>query len=117
MKGVIEIPDSVGGMAVTRIADEAFKDCNAITSAVILESISEMGERAFYNCQAMTSIAIPSSIARISDFLLCNCYSLKNIIFRGTTEQWNTLEKGTAWNVGIDLFECLITCTDGTLSF
>ncbi len=48
--GNIEIPSKINGVAVTKIAHSAFKDCTGITAVKIPDGIKEIGGQAFENC-------------------------------------------------------------------
>ena len=49
-KGEIVIPSTYNGLPVTRIGQNAFKDCERITSITIPECITSIGVDAFYGC-------------------------------------------------------------------
>ena len=54
--GVVEIPKSIRGKPVTRIADEAFKDCAFVTGVIIPESVESIGDSAFRGCSRLSDI-------------------------------------------------------------
>lgn len=58
---------------VTKIGDEAFKECANLTSVEIPESVTVIGDDAFSCCANLTSVKIPSSVVLIgsSAFFLC----------------------------------------------
>lgn len=64
---------------VTTIGDEAFKDCCALTSVNIPNSVTVIGENAFYGCHALTSVVIPNSVTDIGMGVFWNCESLVSI--------------------------------------
>ena len=57
----IVIPDTYNYLPVTKIEQNAFKNCSSITSITIPESIISIGSHAFYGCDAITSITIPKN--------------------------------------------------------
>ena len=59
-KGEIRIPDGV-----TEIQDNAFLDCNNVTSIIIPDSVTSIGFSAFENCKSLSSIVIPDSVRYI----------------------------------------------------
>lgn len=61
------------------IADNAFKDCVAITNVTIPESVVSIGNNAFSDCVRLKSITIPASVVSIGDYAFYNCYQLENI--------------------------------------
>ncbi|MDB4721134.1 leucine-rich repeat protein, partial [Verrucomicrobiales bacterium] len=54
--GAIEIPSSIAGVPVKKIANNAFSDCRLITSVKIPETITSIGSKAFANCILLKSI-------------------------------------------------------------
>ena len=71
---------------VTSIADYAFSDCAAMTSATIPESIKTIGFQAFYNCPALESISIPEGVEEIEDWAFGDCRALKEVTVPGTVK-------------------------------
>ena len=104
----ISIPDSV-----TSIDDFAFWGCSSLTSVNIPDSVASIGKAAFSGCSSLSSINMPDGVTSIGDSAFSGCSSLTSIIFQGTKEQWEAIEKGTEWNVGTGSYK--VTCTDGTL--
>ena len=70
----IVIPNSV-----TRIGDDAFKDCTSLMSVNIPNSVTNIGFHAFFNCTSLTSINIPSSVTSIEIGVFVGCTSLKSV--------------------------------------
>ena len=56
------------------IGDNAFWNCDKLTSITIPDSVTSIGDRAFDNCDNLTSITIPDSVTSIGDraFDYCN---------------------------------------------
>ena len=88
--GEIVIPESLGGLPVTSIGDDAFRShtnltsvsipgsvrrigygafcyCENLTSATIMEGVASLGAYAFYDCEELTAVAIPNSVTNIGD--------------------------------------------------
>lgn len=62
-EGAFAIPASVTGAdgnsyAVTAIGDFAFKDCSALTSVTIPESVTSIHGNVFYNCNGLVTIIV-----------------------------------------------------------
>lgn len=99
--------------------------CNAIietaTNALIIgcpntiipNSVTEINELAFFGCDALTSITIPHSVTTIQYRAFEACTSLKTIIFDGTMEEWQAVEKGNLWHFRTPATH--VQCTDGNV--
>ena len=59
----VKIPSTIGGVAVTSIGREAFRD-NNLTSVIIPNSVTSIGDDAFYS-NSLTSVIIPDSVTII----------------------------------------------------
>ena len=64
---------------VTGIGDEAFKDCDALVSVTIPETVTGLGYAAFSGCSSLTSIR-----------------------YAGTESQWNEISKDPEWNLWLN---------------
>ncbi len=87
--GEIIIPQTVNyngvDYNVTTIWNDAFDNCDGLTSVVIPNSVTFIGEDAFYYCSALTSITLPNSITLIGDSAFRECPKLKDFICNATT--------------------------------
>ena len=72
---------------VTRIGNEAFRDCIDLTSVTIPNSVTSIESGAFYGCSGLTSITIPNSVTAIVSSAFSNCSGLEAI----TVESGNTV--------------------------
>src|SRR6266404_728558 len=92
--GAVTIPDTINGLPVTGIGDQAYFTNSAITSVAIPNSITNIGDRSFFNCTSLTSANIPNSVTSIGAYAFAACYSMTSaIIGSGVT------------NMGDDAFE------------
>lgn len=64
---------------VVGIYDDAFSQCDDLTSVVLPNSITYIGENAFYHCDNLVSINIPNSVKSIGDYAFEYCTSLQSI--------------------------------------
>ncbi len=81
--GQITIPESVNGIAITEIGDNAFKDNGNLTGITFPLSITTIGVSAFDNCSGLTSVRIPATIAVIKENAFSNCSKLTKVYFEG----------------------------------
>ncbi|MBO4508007.1 MAG: leucine-rich repeat protein [Spirochaetaceae bacterium] len=70
----ISLPSSV-----TSIRYSAFSGCSALRSISIPSSVTSIGENAFSDCRALQSITIPSSVTSIGNDAFRGCSKLQSI--------------------------------------
>ena len=58
---------------ITSIGDDAFYDCNSLTSVTIPDSVTSIGDYAFYNCTSLTSITIGKGVTEIGKNAFSGC--------------------------------------------
>lgn len=64
---------------ITRIADDAFRDCKKIESVVVPEGVISIGSRAFLSCSKLKRVMLPSSLVSIGFSAFNGCKALENI--------------------------------------
>ena len=89
------LPDSV-----TSIGGAAFSYCTSLTSITIPNGIIRIEVSTFEKCTSLTSATIPNSVTSIGGHAFRNCPSLTQIVFLGTVEEWNAIEKEGYWSYG-----------------
>ena len=75
----VKIPKVIQYGNVTKIADEAFKDCTKLQSITLCDNIKEIGKSAFYNCSSLESINITKNVKVIGECVFGYCTSLAEI--------------------------------------
>ena len=73
------VKDNGVSYRVTKIGDNAFEDCTAMTSIVLPAGLTEIGDWAFSNCYALASIIIPEGVTTIGDNAFLYCERLTSI--------------------------------------
>ena len=63
--GDLKIPAALGGVKVTRIGRDAFRNCKELTSVTIPEGVTHIDVHAFDNCTGLKSVSLPSSLRSI----------------------------------------------------
>lgn len=64
---------------VTHIGNEAFEDCNTLTSIIISDYVTSIGDEAFYHCTSLTDITIPNSVTSIGRAAFYGCEALTSV--------------------------------------
>jgi hypothetical protein len=77
--GVVEIPATIGGVAVTTIGQNAFQSKSSVTSVVIPNGVTTILDAAFAGCSGMTAITLPNSLTSIGGYVFDGCSSLQSI--------------------------------------
>lgn len=73
--------------SVTEIGNEAFRECQNLTTVSLPENLTSIGNCAFENCSGLTSITIPDSVTSIGSEAFRQCTGLTSIsIPDGVTE-------------------------------
>ena len=88
----VEIPAFYQDKLVTSIGDGAFSGCSELTSITIPEGVISIGQGAFYNCTQLISIVLPRSIAEIGGDACCYCDRLNAVFYRGTFEEYISID-------------------------
>ena len=76
-------------------------------------SVISIGSKAFINCFKLNRVIIPKEVKRLGDCVFENCSLLKDLIFNGTIEEWNAIEKSDNWKEKSSLER--IICKDGDI--
>ena len=108
-EGTLRVPSKIGGKEITRIADEAFVDCDA-TKIIIADGITHIGNHAFWGCSNaktlkigstveyigknafesvtdITELELPYGLKTIDDGAFYNCYHLETINIPATVTE------------------------------
>jgi hypothetical protein len=84
--GDVVIPDSIDGVPVTSIGQDAFYFCGTLTSVTIPDSVTAIGIRAFGFCGSLTSVTIGNGVAAIQDEAFEGCFSLSTVRLGDATD-------------------------------
>ncbi|MDE6704480.1 MAG: leucine-rich repeat domain-containing protein [Treponemataceae bacterium] len=71
---------------------------------VIPDEATKIGENAFRGCKSLTGVTIPANVTSIGSNAFLGCTSLKEIVFKGTVEQWQAIQG--SGSVGIPGIRC-----------
>ncbi len=64
----VRIPDGV-----TKIGDNAFKNCSSLADVTIPDSVTSIGYNAFYKCESLTRVEIPDGLTSVGFNAFSGC--------------------------------------------
>ena len=114
---VAVIPDTINGLPVAGIGDDAFWLCTSLTSVTIPNGVTSIKDRAFAYCTSLTNVAISINVTNIgvSAFFLCTSLThvmiphrvtgIKNKAFCRCTSLMGIYFKGDAPSLGASAFD------------
>ena len=70
------IPQTVNGMSVTSVEDEAFANCTSLCGIIVPDGITRIGNSAFSGCTQMEWILLPETLTEIGEGAFMSCVSL-----------------------------------------
>lgn len=79
VNGAVSIPSIVNGYPVGAIGNEAFAECDGLTSVTIPNGVTVIGERAFSKCTGLTEVKLPSSLTTIENGAFFGCTELSSL--------------------------------------
>jgi hypothetical protein len=77
--GDVTIPDTINGLPVTGLGDNAFFFCTSLAGVTIGTNVTSIGYGAFYACTNLTNVTIPGSVTSIGDYAFAYC-ALTNVM-------------------------------------
>lgn len=89
--GCVNLKDVSIPNGVTTIGKNSFCDCNSLDNMILPDGVTTIEEDAFSFCQKLTNITIPNSITNIQEGAFSGCYTLKDVYYKGTEEEWNSI--------------------------
>lgn len=98
---------SIGHYHNLYINDEPITD-------ITLEGISTIKDWAFSSLKSLTKVTIDNSVTSIGHTVFFYCPNLTEIIYNGTVEQWNNIEKNQYWQEQIAADK--VICSNGEVS-
>lgn len=78
---------------------QAFRSARNLVSVALPGSLRSIGWYAFNFCSNLQSITIPVSVTEFDSRIFNCCSQLTEILYGGTEEQWNAIEKAEDWNI------------------
>ncbi len=81
--GDIIIPDTIEGYPVTKIGDDAFANCDSITSITFPESVTTIGKNAFSRTRNLKNVYLPNNLTSIEEMAFFSS-SIESVVVPGT---------------------------------
>ncbi len=83
-RGNLVIPESLNGLPVTAIGENAFLNCSAVTNVVIPTTVISIGSSAFAGCSRLApGITIPESVTDLGSRVFAGCDNLRIVRYLG----------------------------------
>ncbi len=93
-----------------------YSHCDSIEYAIIPEGVEEIIAGEFYYCISLKKISLPSTLKKFNGYsVISDCESLEQIVYNGTVEQWNAIDKSDGWYRKVPAFK--VICTDGEIEY
>lgn len=107
----IELPNSI-----REIGSSLFYGCEKLDSVKLPNQITCIPTNCFAICQSLNTISIPKSVTKIESKAFAFCCNLQCIVYEGTVDEWEKIEKAKDWMFDSKLLH-KIKCKDGTMEF
>ena len=76
----VAIPQSIGGVKVTYIGWNAFKNCTTVKRVDIPEGVTTVGKWAFFECKSLETVSLPKTLRSVSAYAFEGCDKLQMIV-------------------------------------
>ena len=83
----LTIPETIDGVLVEKIADNAFKNAGNIETITMADTILTIGASAFENCINLKTVKLSDGLYYMGYNAFCNCASLKEITLPATLSE------------------------------
>ena len=80
------------------IGINAFHNCEKLENIVLPDGVKTIGDQSFDGCSKLNSVTLGSGLTSIGRNAFGYCTALKTITFKGSSSQWQAVEKGENWN-------------------
>lgn len=86
--GDVVIPDSIDGVPVKAIGENAFMRCTSLTKITMPDTVTSVGEYAFFDCSSLESVNLPNTLTTVGKLAFQGCSSLKEITIPAGVTSW-----------------------------
>jgi hypothetical protein len=77
----VKVPAQLVNRKVVKIDEYAFRNCTAITSVELPDTLESIGQYAFAGCLALESITLPKTVETLAVGAFVGCTRLKSVVF------------------------------------
>lgn len=108
----IYIPKEIDNVEITQFAQQVFSGATALKKVIVdCETLIYWN----FGSKTIETIVLTNSIKNITGPTFSESYALKQIIYQGTKEEFNLIQKNENWLNGSKI--TTIICNDGEISF
>lgn len=90
--GAFIIPETIEGLPVVSIGEEAFRGCSYLKSIEIPDQVTEVGARAFKTCTSLESVTFGAAVASLGEDIFFDCESIEQFIVSSENSSYASLE-------------------------
>lgn len=101
------------GHDITAVGAGAFSGIPGLKSVWLQRYILSVGDRAFADSPDLTTVTLTYGLEYIGAEVFSGCTSLEKVVFFGTVEDFNAIEKAQNWDAGHTGY--IIECVDGNI--
>ena len=96
---ILEIPESVDGVAIKGIGDRAFRYCDNLKTVTIPNSIETIGDLAFSNCDSIIELTIGENVKSIGNYAFAYLDNIQVLNYNAINVEQFELEPLQSTNV------------------
>ena len=90
---IVNIPSNINGEKIKVIGGYSFCMNHFIKEVIIPRGVTDINIHAFAACPNLKTIVMPDTITSIHKTAFYRCNSLNKVIFKGTPEQWDRINR------------------------
>ena len=87
------------GDGVSKINENAFRDCYGLEFVVFPENMKTVGNNTFYCCPRLSSVDLPAQLSEISNYMFRTCYNIKAVTIPKSVEKINDFAFYSCYNI------------------
>ena len=75
----------------TNIGNSAFYGCSSLEKITIPENVTSVGSNAFNSCSSLSSITISARDTSIGNYVFMGCNAIEEVYYAGTEDEWEQI--------------------------